>query len=99
MVQASWQDDALHLSFNPPVSKPAAVWPGAWSTGGWEAPVVEGAVALPFGLSRPGQIVDLWLLPVSRGAREQRLAFARSDFVQRPPYVVYETAHGSLSVR
>ena len=100
-VQASWQDDVLHLSIEPPVNEPAAVV--ARERGqqdGWEAPVVGGAAAVSFAPSRPGQIVDLWLRTgPAGGPKERRLVFALTDFVQRPNYNVYETAHGSLSVR
>jgi hypothetical protein len=100
VVQASWQDDTLHLSFEPAVGEPAAVV--ARERGqqdGWEAPVVGSAATMSFPPSRPGRIVDLWLRTGPAWApKERRLLFALTDFVQRPPYDVYETAHGSLSV-
>lgn len=101
VVRASWRHDALHLWFDPPVSEPAVVM--ARMRGqhdGWETPVVDGTAALRFTPSRPGQVIDLSLRTgPAEASGEQRLAYGLTDVVKQRPYVVYETAHGSVSVR
>lgn len=101
VAQASWRDDVLHLRFDPPVSEPANVVARLrGQQDGWDTPVVDSGASVQIGSLDPGQIVDFWLLAGSADEpKEQRLVFALTDFVQRPPYLVYGTAHGSLSVR
>ena len=102
VVRASWQEDTLLLYFDSLVSKPAAVV--ARERGqehAWETPLVDGAAMVPFAPSRPGKIVDLSLRTgQDTELQERRLVFApQTGFVQQPPFDVYETAKGFLSVR
>ena len=72
MVQVSWQDDGLGLSFDPPVRACRGCGRECGQQEGWGAPVVEGAAAVPFVLSRQGQIVDLLLVTgPARASRAQ----------------------------
>ena len=65
-----------------------------------QAPVVDGAVAIEIGALEAGAVIDLSLRTgPDEQSGEQRLVFAMIDVVQRAPYELYPTAHGSLSVR
>lgn len=101
VVTARWESDLLQLTISPPVARSAV---GVVRERGHDvrsqAAVVDGAVAIAIGPLGSGKILDLSLRSGPDEARsEQRLVFAVTDFVQREPYDVYRTAHGSLSVR
>ena len=101
VVEARWQGDSLHLTLASPVAPPAVVV--ARERGRHvrsQAPVVDGAVAIEIGPLDAGTVIDLSLRTgPDQESGERRLAFAMPDVVQRAPYEVYATTHGSLSVR
>lgn len=103
VLTAGWDSGRLVVTIDPPVTTPGAQLVARLRATGKEqlAAMEGGPVRLMLGPSVIGDIFDFWLrTPDGPDAyRDQRLMFGAAQVSQRLPYQIYDTVHGSFSVK
>ena len=103
VLTAGWEKDDLAVALDGPVTgsdKQLVVRRRGTDTEQL-AVVHEGRARILLGPSVRGDIFDFWLrAPTGPGGQQDhRLAYGTADVTQRLPYRIYDTVHGSFSVK
>ena len=103
VLTAHWEDDHLAVALDVPASGPDTqlLVRRRHVDGEQLVAVHDGHARIVLGPSARGDIFDFWLRTptVPDGHHDQRLAFGAAKVSQRPPYRIYDTVHGSFSVK
>ncbi|MBE3073879.1 MAG: hypothetical protein IMZ75_02870 [Actinobacteria bacterium] len=103
VLTAGWDTDHLVVALDAPASgtDTQLVVRRRQVDGEQLVAVQDGRARIMLGPSAPGDIFDFWLRTTGDpdGHQDLRLAFDAAQVSQRPPYRIYDTIHGSFSVK